>query len=624
MAHDKLSFSSEITDLLKSCKGIIIPKTREDLLALAMGGSLKNDSFDVTYDVNGKQITEATVVHCKNGVAVNYTEDYMRRRDPDCLIVADDLPSDKPRYKDEYKADFSILRKLTLEWLTGQELIVVPFMAGGPDHGHQAALIGPKNASFFGCGLADLQYFVNIDEFAGEKFKPEMIIYLAPTFRHTHFNGKQIVVHNRLPDMYELFSFNLYPGPSAKKGVYGFLLHIGEKEGWVTAHTSVVKVITPYDNEIVIMHEGASGGGKSEMGENIHREPNGQILYAQNILSDEKVYLRINESCELRPIADDMALCHPKIQNESGKLVIQDAENGWFLRLDHIKEYGTEPHHEKILIHPSEPLVYMNIQGVPNSTALIWEHTIDSNGKPCPNPRVILPRRMVPGVINEPTEIDVRSFGVRSPPCTKDRPTYGIMGMVQIIPPALAWLWRLVAPRGHNNPSIVEKEGMSSEGIGSFEPFLTGKSTNFANLLLDQIASNHNVRYLLLPNQYIGCYKVSFMPQWIAREYIARRGSAKFNPAKLIPARLPLLGYCLESLKVDGQYIRPTLLRPEEQVAMGTEGYDAGAKMLTDFFKAELNKYDKSILKPMGKYIIDLCLNDAKLEDYINIIPMQY
>ncbi len=45
--------------------------------------------------------------------------------------------------------------------------------------------------------------------------------------------------------------------------------------------------------------------------------------------------------------------------------------------------------------------------------------------------------------------MDVRSFGVRMPPTPARSPTYGIMGMMHIIPPALAWLWRLVAPRGY-------------------------------------------------------------------------------------------------------------------------------------------------------------------------------
>jgi ATP-dependent phosphoenolpyruvate carboxykinase len=330
----KFSFIKDISHVLNNCKSVTVPKSRAELIPMAFGD--QKDSFEVSYDVDGKKILEATVMRCKNGAAVNYAEDYMRRRDPDCLIVSDELSSDKLRFKDVYKQDFSSLRNDTFKWLEKQELIVMPFMAGGKEYGYEAILVAPKNAAFFACGLAGLQHFVNIDEFDGT-FAPKAVIYLAPPFRHTHFDGKQIVVHNRLSDIYEMFSYNLYPGPSAKKGVYGFLLNIGEKEGWVTAHASAVKVITPYENEIVIMHEGASGGGKSEMGENIHREPNGKILIGQNLDTKEKFYLNINEPCELQPIADDMALCHPKMQGDSKKLVIQDAENGWFLRLNVVK-----------------------------------------------------------------------------------------------------------------------------------------------------------------------------------------------------------------------------------------------------------------------------------------------
>ena len=113
-------------------------------------------------------------------------------------------------------------------------------------------------------------------------------MFLAPPFRHTHFDGKQIVVHNRTEEIHEVHSFNLYPGPSAKKGIYGVLLNIGEQEGWVTAHASTVKVITPYDNEIVIMHEGASGGGKSEMLEDIHKQMDGRAVLAKNTVTGEK------------------------------------------------------------------------------------------------------------------------------------------------------------------------------------------------------------------------------------------------------------------------------------------------------------------------------------------------
>jgi len=115
-----------------------------------------------------------------------------------------------------------------------------------------------------------------------EGFAPRAIIYVAPPFRHTHFDGRQVVVHNRLTGRHELFSYNLYPGPSAKKGIYGVLLNIGEEEQWVTMHCSTVKVVTPYENTIVISHEGASGGGKSEMLEYPHRNRDGTLLIGKN------------------------------------------------------------------------------------------------------------------------------------------------------------------------------------------------------------------------------------------------------------------------------------------------------------------------------------------------------
>jgi hypothetical protein len=105
---------------------------------------------------------------------------------------------------------------------------------------------------------------------------------VAPPFRHTHFDGKQVVVHNRKEGLHELFSYNLYPGPSAKKGVYGMLLNIGEEERWVTMHCSTVQVITPYENKVVISHEGASGGGKSEMLEYAHRQGTARCCSAAN------------------------------------------------------------------------------------------------------------------------------------------------------------------------------------------------------------------------------------------------------------------------------------------------------------------------------------------------------
>lgn len=618
----KFILADDVKQILTNSKKIVFPDSREELLRLSFGDE-NSDSYDIYYDVKGVgPFKEANVTRCKNGATVNYFEDYMRRRDPDSTIIGDNKDTDKPRYKDLYHSEFDTIRTETFQWLEDQELIVMAFMSGDLEYGYKSLLIAPLNAAFFAAALADLQGFVPISE-VKDDFKPRAIVYLAPPFRHTHFNGKQVVVHNRLDEVHEVFSYNLYPGPSAKKGIYGVLLNIGEEENWITAHASTVKVITPYDNEIVIMHEGASGGGKSEMIEPAHRAEDGRLILGENLKTGEKFYLELNESCQLLPVTDDMALCHPAIQNDSKKLVVQDAENGWFLRLDNITSYGCNPTYEKIFTHPQEPIIFLNIQGMPNSTCLVWEHTMDSTGKPCPNPRAILPRRLIPDIVNEPVEVDVRSFGVRTPPCTRENPSYGILGLLHILPPALAWLWRLVAPRGYNNPSIVNSQGMVSEGVGSYWPFATGKMVKQANLLLDQIVNAPSTRYILIPNQHIGSYKVSFNPQWVAREYIARRGSAKFKAEHLVEARCSLLGYGLESLKVDGQFVRKAFLQPERQSEVGTDGYDAGAKILIDFFKQEASKFNTDELHPLGKQIIECLLRDAPLQDYIDLIPMR-
>jgi hypothetical protein len=209
-------------------------------------------------------------------------------------------------------------------------------------------------------------------------------------------------------------------------------------------------------------------------------------------------------TCTLNPVTDDMALCHPSLQNGDKRLHVVDAEDAWFVRVNHIQGYGTDPHLEQLTAQPPEPLLFLSIDAVPDSRAMNWEDIYDAPGQPCPNPRVILPRRTVPGVVHEPVTVDIRSYGVRTPPCTREQPSYGILGLFHILPPALAWLWRLVAPRGHANPSIVDSGGMSSEGVGSYWPFATGRRVDQVNLLLDQVERTRKVRYILCPNQHVG------------------------------------------------------------------------------------------------------------------------
>ena len=613
----------DLREMLQAAPSVVFPQTRDDLVRLALGGN-GGDRFEVAYELPGRGRTvEAVVVRCKNALAVNYPDRYMRRRDPDCMVVSDDGPTDKPRFADRFGSPFSSMREAVIDWLGQQELIVLPFYAGSPALGYGALLVAPRNTAFFAAAMADLQGMIPRSE-VPDDFVLRAVVYVAPPFRHTHCQGRQVVIHHRTEHLHELFSLNLYPGPSAKKGVYGVLLTIGEDEGWLTLHGSTVEVVTPYDNVFTLMHEGASGGGKSEMLEYPHREADGRLLFARNVLTGERRYLSLHQGCALHPVTDDMALCHPSIQGKSKKLRIADAEDAWFVRVDHIDDYGVDPHLERLCIRPPEPLVFLNVDAVPGATCLLWEHAEDEPGKPCPNPRVILPRRTIPGVVNEPVEVDVRSFGVRTPPCTERRPTYGIIGLMHFLPPALAWLWRLVAPRGHSNPSIVDTEGLNSEGVGSYWPFATGRRVDQANLLLRQIMATPRTRYALIPNQHIGAWKVGFMAQWMAREYLARRGGAKFRPEQLSEARCPLLGYALHFMQIEGTQIPHWFLEVNTQPEVGKAGYDAGAEILTQFFHRELQPLlDCQELDPLGRNIIEACLENADLTAYEELIPIQ-
>lgn len=610
----------EAADILTNCKRVSVASGTKELIDMACGGP-KSDYFEVSYEVPGKGlITEATVARVRNGVAANYPEPYMRRRDPDCLVIGDGLPTDKESFKQRFGSDFTSLRQQTFEWLKSQELAIFGFVAGGAGLGMDAMVIAPANAGFFALGLAMLQGIIPADEIPAG-FVPGAIIYVAPIFRHTHFEGKQVVVHNRRDNLHELFSYNLYPGPSAKKGIYGVLLGLGEREGWVTNHCSTVQVITPYDNMMTIMHEGASGGGKSEMLEQAHREPDGRLLLGENQVTGERRYLEIPRSCELHAVTDDMALCHPSLQEGQGKLTLTDAETAWFVRVNHIDHYGTDVHLERLAAEPPVPLLFLSVDAVPSSRALIWEHIEDAPGKPCPNPRVIIPRSIFPNVVEGAVTVDIRSFGVRTPRCTKEKPTYGILGLFHVLPPALAWLWRLVSPRGHANPSIVDTEGMTSEGVGSYWPFATGRRVDQANLLLRQFAENTRMRHILCPNQHIGAWHVGFMPQWIAREYLARRGAAKFRPEQLRPARCTLLGHTLHQLQVEGRMIARWFLQVDTQPEVGEEAYDEGANILREFFHACLKDFQDPELDPLGQKIINCCLDGGSLEDYEGLIP---
>lgn len=59
---EKLNLPNYILDILNNSKGVTVPRTREELIELAMGNG-NNTTFDVCYDVPGRgNVKEATVV----------------------------------------------------------------------------------------------------------------------------------------------------------------------------------------------------------------------------------------------------------------------------------------------------------------------------------------------------------------------------------------------------------------------------------------------------------------------------------------------------------------------------------------------------------------------------------
>ena len=154
---------ADVVATLEASPEVLVPRSRTQLIKLSLGDHVENidngsSQFEVAYDVPGRgRVVEATVTRCRNGVAVNYTEPYMRRRDPDCMVVADEGPSEKPRFVDRFDTSFAPVRRDILAWLGTQELIALPFVSGSPEFGYDSLLIAPKNAAFFAAALADLQ-----------------------------------------------------------------------------------------------------------------------------------------------------------------------------------------------------------------------------------------------------------------------------------------------------------------------------------------------------------------------------------------------------------------------------------------------------------------------------------
>ncbi len=86
MPHVSLSHSA--MDVLNQAKSVTFFSTVEELVAAAVPEDQTDERgyYTVGYDVDGEFVPEVKVCRVTNGVAANYLEPYMRRRDAKCMV----------------------------------------------------------------------------------------------------------------------------------------------------------------------------------------------------------------------------------------------------------------------------------------------------------------------------------------------------------------------------------------------------------------------------------------------------------------------------------------------------------------------------------------------------------
>ena len=147
----------ELVAILKANPDVTIVGTSDELLELSCGGQ-NGKTFEVAYQIpNLGKVVDATVVRVRNGIAANYPSPYMRRRDPNAMLIGDDGPTDHTRFQEVYGYPFPELRQKTFKWLTENPLILYGYVTGKKGMGKDALVVAPANAGFFGFGLALLQ-----------------------------------------------------------------------------------------------------------------------------------------------------------------------------------------------------------------------------------------------------------------------------------------------------------------------------------------------------------------------------------------------------------------------------------------------------------------------------------
>src|SRR5580704_16860206 len=165
----ELELPPHVCEALSAVPLIQAPETRLQLMDWALGRSTgetdwtlgnrdDHGQYEAVFQTPGLgRVTEAIITKARNGLAINFPEPAMRCRDPDAMLIGDQLPTDKPTYADRFGEPFDQTRQQTLDWLKTQELVAMPFYAGTDELAYGSLLIVSRQAALFAAALAGLQ-----------------------------------------------------------------------------------------------------------------------------------------------------------------------------------------------------------------------------------------------------------------------------------------------------------------------------------------------------------------------------------------------------------------------------------------------------------------------------------
>ena len=119
----------EVLEIFAAAPSVTIASSAAQLAELAVRDAV-DGWHEVAYDVPGRgRVVEARVCRARNGICANYIEPYMRRRDPDCMVIGDERPTDKPTYAERFGSAFEPMRQKTFDWLKTQPLAAFPVLS---------------------------------------------------------------------------------------------------------------------------------------------------------------------------------------------------------------------------------------------------------------------------------------------------------------------------------------------------------------------------------------------------------------------------------------------------------------------------------------------------------------